>query len=70
MNINLKRKNESKATGIKRNKAGVIHDPDLQFDAVMLDNGVILEHRPDEYPSLARTTTICSTPVCTSRITS
>ena len=69
MKFNFGKMNERRAGRKMRRKAGVIHDPDLQFDGVMLENGVILERKPEAYLSLVDTMINCSSPICSAQNT-
>lgn len=69
MKFKFGKMNERRVGREMRRKAGVIHDPDLQFDGVMLENGVILERKPEAYLSLVDTMINCSSPVCSAQNT-
>jgi hypothetical protein len=56
-----------KASKTDVGRAGVIHDPDLQTEGLMLSNGVILEQRPDAYLALVDTMISCTSPVCSAQ---
>ena len=48
-------------------KGGPSCDPDLLSWAITLDNGAVVEERPNDYATLVKTMMICDSSHCSSR---
>lgn len=67
MKMHRKDKNGSDMDKPAKRKGMPGCDPDLLSCAMTLDNGVVVQERPDDYSNLVKTMMICDSSHCSSR---